>query len=266
MAKIIELNEHEEGVLERVVDTHKKYIASAAQKNNGIGQVAFAEKYGFDQSFYSNCLKQREYLTPTIVMAVAKESGKAILWLDPKYNDPERWKRPRNNKRQSNANEGHFLYILEQPDRDIDRPIAKIGITNNLSKRLKEINRGAGVSDTWWLYRYINLGMGHAFLVEKAVKNVLSERYKRLNNLEEIFLCTPNQILGAAMRAISKNKDCTNATWAIDPDPEKISNRLQEEFDELVEERRVFLESEGCTQDEIDSELNIPIGDTSWWN
>jgi len=264
MAKIIELNEYEEGVLKRVVDTHDKHIASAA---GGIGQEALAEKYrGFKQSFYSNCLNRREHLIPAIVKAVAEESGKAIIWLDPEYYDPERWTHPRNNKGQSNANEGRFLYIFEQPDRDIDRPIAKIGITNSLSTRLRQMNRGAGVSDTWWLYRYINLGTGHAFLIEAAVKDVLIERYKRVNNSTEIFLCTPSQILGAAMSAISKNKDCTNAIWAIDPDPEKISDRLQEEFDESVEETRVFLESEGYTQDEIDWELSIPIDDPSWWN
>ena len=52
--------------------------------------------------------------------------------------------------------------------------------------------------------------------------------------------------------------------WTIDP--ENISDRLQEEFEAIVEEEREWLESQKWTEDEIDDELRRPIEDAYWWN
>jgi hypothetical protein len=244
MGKKKELTKYEEGVIKKLNDANDKYISQKG-KRTGIGQVAFCKKHPFSQSFYSGCLNKIHYLKPSIILAVAEETGIHKLTLDSEYYNPKRWERPKNQERKGIASEGHILYILEQPNRDVGRPIAKIGITNNLSQRIKTLNSSLGVSDTWSLYVRFDLGLGHAFDVEKATKKVLTERYE--SRKTEVFYCEPSQILGAVTGVISKNKDCIGAVY-----PEEISDRLQEEFDELVWEREVLLESEGYP--------------TSWWN
>jgi hypothetical protein len=261
MARRIEYSEYENGVIERLTAANKEHISPRGPRK-GIGQEAFAEKYGFKQSFYSACLNGHAMLQKYIVVAVAEESGIPIIELDPKFYNLNRWERPRNYERRAQASEGNLLYILEQSHRDIDRPVAKIGITNNLPQRLRAINSATGVSDTWCLYRQIDLGVDNALDVEKATKEVLKEHYESINT--EVFKCKPSEILGVAIRVISKKGRFSNVMWTIDP--ENISPELQEEFERIVEERRVFLKSEGYAQDEIDLELNIPINNSYWWN
>lgn len=256
-----ELTKYEDEVVKQLNDVYAEYISPYGERK-GIGQKAFAKKYGFSQTLLSQCLKGKEYLQPYIIEAIASESGIAITTLDPNFNSANRWVRPNNPERRANASEGHLLYILEQPDRDIDRPIAKIGITNNVLRRLKSINNATGVSDNWWLYRVIELGTGHARDVERETLQLLKGRYESVHT--EVFHCEPSAILGAATRVISKKGESANAMWRIDPD--NISDRLQEEFEEIVEEKREWLESQKWTEDEIDNELRRPIEDTYWWN
>ena len=258
MAKTVELTPYEEAVFEKLNRAFDEHI-SAKGKRTGIGQTAFGIKYGIKQAFLSQCLRQISHVTPQIVGAIAQETGIPLLTLDPDSHNPTRWMRARGN---SNAVKGGFLYILEQPDRDIDRPIAKIGITNNVLRRLKSINNATGVSDNWWLYRVIELGTGHARDVERETLQLLNGRYESAHT--EVFHCEPSAILGAATRVISKKGESANAMWRIDPD--NISNRLQEEFEEIVEKQREWLESQKWTEDEIDDELRRPIEDAYWWN
>ena len=258
---MVEYTEYEKGVLKRLNAANEKYISAEGTKS-GIGQIPFAKKYGFTQGFYSQCLKGISLITREVVMAVAQETGIPIKELDEKFDVVERWNRPRDKEKKAKATEGNLLYILEQPHRDISRPVAKIGITNNLPARLKKFNASNGVSDLWSLYRQIDLGIGKAYDVEKETKKVLKERYESITT--EVFFCEPSEILGAASRVISKKGGLSNAMWAIDP--ENISPGIQEEFERIVEESRVSLESEGYAQDEIDLELNIPINNSYWWN
>jgi hypothetical protein len=261
MARRIEYSEYENGVIERLKAANEEHISPRGPRK-GIGQEAFAEKYGFKQSFYSACLNKHAKLKKYIVSAVAKESGIPIIELDPQFYNLDRWERPRNYEKRAQASEGNLLYILEQSHRDIDRPVAKIGITNNLPQRLKAINSATGVSDTWCLYRQIDLGVDNALDVEKATKEVLKEHYESINT--EVFKCKPSEILGVAIRVISKKGRFSNVMWTIDP--ENISDRLQEEFEAIVEEKREWLESQKWTEDEIDDELRRPIEDAYWWN
>tara|TARA_B110000503_G_scaffold66096_1_gene103721 strand:+ start:321 stop:1103 length:783 start_codon:yes stop_codon:yes gene_type:complete len=256
-----ELTKYEDEVVIRLKAVSDEYISPYGERK-GIGQKAFAKKHGFSQPLLSQCLNKNEYLRPYIIEAIASESGIAITTLDPNFHSPNRWLRPNESERKANASEGHLLYILEQPDRDIDRPIAKLGITNNVLVRLRSINSPPGVSDNWWLYRVIELGTGNARDVERETLQLLKGRYESVHR--EVFHCEPSAILGAATRVISKKGKSANAMWCIDPD--NISDRLQEEFEAIVEEKREWLESQKWTEDEIDDELRRPIEDAYWWN
>ena len=261
----LELTEYEEGVLKRLRDADKKHISSQGKKRNGIGSVAFAAKMDIAQGAYGHMLLKRSYIQPYLVQAIAKESNIPLLTLDPEFNDPKRWERPKGKTRKANASAGNLLYILDQPY--TDRPIAKIGITKNFSQRLNNINHGIGVSDTWWLYRIIDLGTGHAINVETATKTILKKRYKSLRT--EVFFCSPSNILEAAIRVIATGKFGGHAMWGVgDPgeENENISLKLEEEFQEKIDDEREYLMAQGLSGNDIDIELNKEINDPYWWN
>ena len=256
-----ELTEYEQEVIMRLKAAAREFI-SPFGKRKGIGQTEFAKKYGFSQTLLSQCLNGKEYLNPHIVEALAREAGIPVTELDPEFNNPYRWERPKKFGQRATPHEGHLLYILEQPDRGIERPIAKIGITNDLSQRIKHLNGGTGFYDKWQPYRVIDLGTGLAKEVESETKSILHDRYDSFKT--EVFYCTPAQIQEATIGVIARSPVNTNAMWTIDPS--NMSPSVEDEFEEIVKERREYFSKEGLTEDEIDSELDFSFDDPYWWN
>lgn len=251
MAGKIELLEDEEKIFKIFKERWQKI------KKNGWTQNDIAKKLGCTQGYFSQCLNQTQRINFAMYKAVSLESGVSIEDID------EEWKpnidNNRKRRKEGKAASGNILYILEQ--RENEKPCAKIGITNDLQNRLKTINKSIAASSAWSVYLKIELGKGAAFKVETEVKKILNDRFNKINT--EVFLCKPEQIYGVANRYIRSGKFMHNPMWSIESND--LENR-QEEIEEYKREERLYLESEGHSETEIEDILDEIDDEIYWWN
>jgi transcriptional regulator with XRE-family HTH domain len=214
MAGKIELLEDEEKIHKIFEERWKKI------KRNGWTQNDIAKKLGCTQGYFSQCLNQKQRIQYDMYEAVSLESGVSIEDILKEWEPLINKKSKR--RKEGRAASGNILYILEQ--RENTKPVAKIGITNDLQNRLKTINNSIGATEVWSVYGKIELGEGVAFKVETEVKKILKDRFKKRNT--EVFLCKPEQIYEVANRHISSGEFMHNPTWSI-----KLNDRKSSQFD-----------------------------------
>ena len=255
-----ELSNYEEEVKKRCDEAWRTKLKKSSKGDGTFTQATFMKKHGGkSQGAFSHFLTGKKAYPAAIIRAISEESGIDLTTLDPRFHDKDRFDSKANEKVRSQ--EGHLLYVLEQPD--IDQPVAKIGITKDLHARIKSINNGSGVSHPWFLYRFIDLGPGVAYDVESKTKEELGRRYKRLQT--EVFYCTGEIMVAVASTFVWK--ETLNPLWTVDSDDNYISWKLREEFNEIKDERREYLiAEEGLSGEEVETELDRPIDDEYWWN
>ena len=240
-----------------VVKENVESAWSQLKKDKDMTQKDLAEKLDLDQSAISQFLRGTTKISLGFLENFANFIGKPITELDP---DGITGIKTKKNSKQTPAN---FLYILHQINNE--KPIAKIGITYDVSQRIDSLNGETGNSGIWWLYRYIDLGSDKAKDAEKRSKVKLMQRYNRRNS--EVFYCDPAEMHGLVNRVIRSEMDgLSNKLWNIGKPDEELSPLIMDEFDEMLQNVEKSLRSEGCSQVEIDHEISKDMYDPFWWN